>query len=381
MSELLPKKLLEEFEEVAKKLKLTKKEKEKALKALEEKYLQALIEPQEPIGVVTAQSFGEPATQMLLNAFHFAGVAEVQLMTGLPRLIEILDARKKPKVPSMTIYLKREYQDPKKAEEFVKKLVEVKLVDIAKEFEIDLFEKAIIVHLDEKKLEEYNISEKDLKKAIKVYKGSVKIEGNKVIVKLSQNKRPKDLYQYKHKLKNVVVKGVKGITYALITRDKQTGELIIQTLGSNLKEVLEMEEVDETRTITNDIHEIAKVLGIDAAREAIIREIRKVLEEQGLEIDDRYLLLVADVMTWYGRVLGFTRYGLMSMKPSPLERAVFETPVQNLSKAALYGEPSPMKSVIENVLVDQPIPLGTGSVKVLFDEEKFEKALKEKEKK
>ena len=87
------------------------------------------------------------------------------------------------------------------------------------------------------------------------------------------------------------------------------------------------------------------------------------------------------MMTWYGEVLGFTRYGLMERKPSPLERATFEMPVRNLVEAALISEPSPMKSVIENILVDQPIPVGTGSVKVVFDEEKFEKLKKRKNKK
>lgn len=383
MSSILPPKLLEEFEEVAKKLKLNKSQKEKALKYLEKKYLEALIDPQEPIGVVTAQSFGEPSLQMLLNAFHFAGVAEVQLMTGLPRIIEILDAKRKPKVPSMTIYLKKEYQTPEKAEEVAKKIKEVKLKDIAKRIDIDLIENSIIVELDEEAMKEYNIDIKELKKKAKVGRSTVKIEGNVIYVKFNNPKRPKELYQYKNKLKEVVVSGIKGITYTLVTRDKQTGELIIQTFGSNLKEVLELEEIDETRTITNDIHEIAKVLGIDAAREAIIREIQKVLEEQGLEIDYRYLALVADMMTWYGEVLGFTRYGLMDKKKSPLQRAVFETPVQIFIKAALYGEPATMESVIENILVNQPVPIGTGRLRVVFDEEKFlkeYKKLKEKAK-
>ena len=271
MSSILPKKILEEFEEVAKKLRLTKKEKEKALKVLEEKYLNALIEPQEPIGTVTAQSFGEPATQMLLNAFHFAGVAEVQLMTGLPRIIEILNAKKEPTVPSMTIYLEK--NDPELAEKIAKEIVEVKLKDIAKSFEIDFIGNAIIVELDEEALKEHELNKKDLPKLVKIHKANVKLDGNRLVIKFGK-KRPKELYQAKLKIKDLRIKGVKGITYALITRDKETGELIIQTLGSNLKEVLKLEGVDSTRTVTNNIHEIAQVLGIDAAREAIIREIR-----------------------------------------------------------------------------------------------------------
>ena len=313
MSSILPKKILEEFEEVAKKLKLTKKEKEKALKVLEEKYLNALIEPQEPIGTVTAQSFGEPATQMLLNAFHFAGVAEVQLMTGLPRLIEILDAKREPSTPSMTIYLER--NDPKLAEKVAKEIVEVKLKDIVKNFEIDFLENAIIAELDEAALREHEIRKEEIAKKIKVHKGSVKLDGNRIIIKLNK-KRPKELYQAKLKIKEIRVKGVKGISYALIRRDELTGELIIQTLGSNLREVLKIDGVDSTRTVTNNFYELAEVLGIDAAREAIIREIKEVLAKSNLEIDDRYILLVADLMTWYGDVFGFTRYGLMSRKPS-----------------------------------------------------------------
>ncbi|AAR39272.1 NEQ427 [Nanoarchaeum equitans Kin4-M] len=368
---LLPEKILQEFEEMAKKYKIRGKKKEQLLKKLEEKYLNSLIDPQEPIGIITAQSFGEPATQMLLNAFHFAGVSELQLVTGLPRLIEILNAKKKPTIPSMTIYLEK--NDEKLAEELVNKLIEVKLSDIAKSISIDVINKRIIIELDQQLVKEKDITKKDLEKAFKSAKLKAKIENNTITIEAG-NKRPKELYLLKNKIKDLHIKGVKGIKYAMITREND--ELVIKTFGSNLKEVLKMKGIDKTRTTTNDIHEIAKVLGIDAAREAIIEEIQKVLEEQGLEIDVRYLLLIADVMTYYGEVLGFTRHGLMERKPSPLERATFEVPFKNLADAALLGEKDDLRAVIVNVLINQPAPMGTGRIKLVFDEKKFEELKK-----
>ena len=121
-----------------------------------------------------------------------------------------------------------------------------------------------------------------------------------------------------------------------------------------------MPEVDEKRTITNDIHEIAAVLGIEAAREAIINEVMKVMESQGLNVDIRHIMLVADMMCATGKIKGITRYGVVSEKASVLARASFETPIKHLINAALIGEEDKLSSVVENVMVNQPVPVGTG---------------------
>ena len=95
------------------------------------------------------------------------------------------------------------------------------------------------------------------------------------------------------------------------------------TFEKELKKVLELEFVDETRTISNDVFEISSVLGIEAARQAIINEIFKVIDSQGLNIDRRHIMLVADTMCMSGQIQGITRYGVVSDKSSVLARASF----------------------------------------------------------
>ncbi|MFB0557900.1 MAG: DNA-directed RNA polymerase subunit A'', partial [Candidatus Bathyarchaeia archaeon] len=122
-----------------------------------------------------------------------------------------------------------------------------------------------------------------------------------------------------------------------------------------------------TRTTTNDIHEIAKILGIDAARNALIKEAHSVLEEQGLDVDVRHVMLVSDIMTNSGEVQQIGRHGISGEKSSVLARAAFELTIQHLVNAAIKGETDPLKGVIENIIVGQSMPLGTGSVELFMN--------------
>jgi DNA-directed RNA polymerase subunit A" len=127
-----------------------------------------------------------------------------------------------------------------------------------------------------------------------------------------------------------------------------------------LKEILLSDEVDNVRTTTNDILEIAKTLGIEAARNAIVNEVLYVLEEQGIPLDPRHVYLVADLMCVSGEVQGITRHGIISQKTSVLARASFEIPLSHLVDASLSGECDKLSSVVENILINQPVPIGTG---------------------
>jgi len=143
-------------------------------------------------------------------------------------------------------------------------------------------------------------------------------------------------------------------------------EYVVYTEGSNFREILGMPEVDFTRTVTNDIHEIAEVLGIEAARNAIINEAMKTLEEQGLEVDIRHIMLVADMMTSSGEIRQVGRHGISGEKASVLARASFEITTKHLFDACLRGEKDRLDGIIENVIAGQPIPLGTGSVELIM---------------
>ncbi len=167
-----------------------------------------------------------------------------------------------------------------------------------------------------------------------------------------------ETYKLKEKIKDMYIRGVKGITQVLPV--KSDSEFIIITSGSNLKDVMQIDEVDETRTITNDVFEVLSVLGVEAARQVIINEATKVIEDQGLDVDIRHIMLVADAMTTTGNVKGITRGGITGEKKSVLARASFETPMKHLVHASLIGEEDELSSVIENVMLNQPVPVGTG---------------------
>jgi len=373
---MLPKKIEEELNKELEKLNVSEELKKKIKEKVIEKYEKCKIEPGEAIGIVTAQSFGEPATQTILRSFHFAGISELQLTLGLPRLIEILDAKKKPSTPSMTIYLKEPYnKDKEKVMEVARKIKETKIEDISSSIAVDFLNKTIEIHIDEDSLKKENLSYSIVISKIKkhVKNAEVDIEDNVIYIKMQkENVDIKKLYVLKEKLKSILVKGIKGIKQALPVFDENSGEYVIKTYGSNLEEVLKVEEVDETRTYTNDIHEIEKVLGIEAARNAIVKEILAVLEEQGLSVDIRYVLLVADIMTFNGKVMGVTRYGITGHKPSIFARAAFEIPIKHLTMAAMFGEKDEIRGVVENVIINQPAPVGTGIVKLIYAESKKE---------
>jgi DNA-directed RNA polymerase subunit A" len=132
-----------------------------------------------------------------------------------------------------------------------------------------------------------------------------------------------------------------------------------------------IEGVDFKRTTTNNIAEIADVLGIEAARNAIIEEMISTLNEQGLDVDPRHITLIADAMTMDGEVKQIGRHGIAGGKASVLSRAAFEVTVDNLLEAAIHGETDELKGVTENVIVGQPIKLGTGAVELVSREVKY----------
>jgi DNA-directed RNA polymerase subunit A' len=139
--------------------------------------------------------------------------------------------------------------------------------------------------------------------------------------------------------------------------------------------VLEIVGVDTSRTTTNNVHEIAKTLGIEASRNALIHEAKGVLEEQGLDVDVRHVMLVADMMASTGEVQQIGRHGISGKKSSVLARAAFEITVPNIVEAAVKGESDPLAGVTENVIVGQSIPIGTGLVELYMST--FEKQEKE----
>ncbi|HLC72194.1 MAG TPA: DNA-directed RNA polymerase subunit A'' [Candidatus Nanoarchaeia archaeon] len=358
----MPKKLIEELKAEAKERNLTKEQIRKVLEYLREEYDAAKINPGEAIGILTAESFGEPGTQMTLRVFHFAGVAEVSVTQGLPRLIEILDARKEISTPSMEIYLKKGVsKDMAEVKRVAALIKETKLSEIATEFSIDLNKLQVEVQLNQNRMKDLKLKPDQVAEALNANMKGVKASasGEKIVIKTkAEENELMETYKIKEKAKEVFIKGVKGVKQVLPVKNNE--EYIIITAGSNLKDVVEIEEVDETRTTTNNLFEVLKVFGVEAGRQNIIREAQKVIEDQGLDVDIRHIMFIADTMTTSGTIKGITRSGITGEKKSVLARASFETPLKHLINASVIGEEDDLNSVIENVMLNQPVPLGTG---------------------
>ena len=315
------------------------------------------LESGESIGIITAQSFGEPSTQMALRTFHFAGVQEMQVTQGLPRLIEIFDARKKPSSPKMEIYLNKEYNNEKDAKTFAEKIKEVTLKEIASEINLDFSDKNIEIKIDKKGLKQTHISIKKIVEKLGDLGFNAKEKKDSIILNASGFSF-KEIYKLKEKLKKTIISGIKGIKQILIVKKER--DFVIMTLGTNLKEMVDFKEINKDKLISNDLHEVKNVFGIEVARRLIIDETSNVLNTQGLNIDIRHLKLMSDAMTNTGEVKGVTRMGIISQKSSILARATFETPVKQFVNATIKGSKDKLTSVIENIILNQPVPIGTG---------------------
>ncbi len=356
---------------------ISKKDYPLMMELINDRFENRLVDSKESVGIISAQSIGEPGTQMTMKTFHYAGVAEVNVTQGLPRMIEIVDARKVPSTPMMEVYLKEEFKkDRDKAKKLAFDLEETHLIDIA-DVEIDLVDMKAIIKPYMKKVEEDNIDldtiVERLKKTRRV-KGNVTKEGKQVQITLEEDERKYAvLHTTVEEAKNAKIKGLDGVKRAII---RDTGdECIIYTEGSNLEGALKMDLVDIEKTTSNSPKEICDVLGIEAARNSTIKEAMDTLNEQGLDVDVRHIMLVADMMTNEGSVKAIGRHGISGKKTSVLARAAFEITSTHLLRAAIVGEIDRLDGVTENIIVGQPITQGTGAIEVKYTPGKTSEAV------
>jgi len=358
------------------------------IKKAYELFARRQIDPHESVGIVAAQSIGEPGTQMTLRTFHYAGVAEMNVTLGLPRLIEILDARRTPSTPVMTIYLKEEFRsDLEKVKAVAARIESTYLIDVC-DIETDIINMKLKIKPDFEKMHAKSIKPETLMKELDRFKDcEVSEENEEIVISMKMGEDMKMPYRrlmvLNEQVKNLKLGGIDGITRTIIKKDDSTNEYVIYTEGTNLRGVFEnIPEVDIKRTTTNDVLEIYDVLGIEAARNAIIRETSKTLEEQGLNVDIRHIMLVADIMTNDGDVRAIGRHGISGRKSSVLARAAFEITSTHLLRAGLVGDEDPLNGVAENIIVGQPVTLGTGAVHLVYKPpEKHGKGEDKKEKK
>lgn len=343
----------EEIELPIKIQKMLEKADKKEQQEVVEKYKKAIVVPGEAVGTVAAQSIGEPGTQMTLRTFHYAGVVELSVPLGLPRLIEIIDAKRSPKNSIMAVYLDESHNKTKRdADEIANQVPEKFMKDVVK-MRIDLKESKLTLETEDK--EAIDILQK---------LEGVSHRGNVFTIKAETLS---ELQKIRGKLEKKRLSGIKDIGRAFVR--KLGDEYLIYTEGSNLKSVLAIPGVDVKRTTTNDIQQIYETLGIEACRNAIINEAMKVLEDQALDVDIRHIMLVADRMTVTGELQAVGRTGISGAKGSVLARAAFEETEKHILNAALHNEVDPLQGVAENIIIGQPIPVGTGTVELAVNQE------------
>ena len=333
-------------------------------------YQRHKMDQNESAGVMAAHSIGEPGTQMNMRTFHYAGVANINVTQGLPRLIEIVDARRIPSTPSMDIPLEGiAAQDESVARLVASNIEMTSILDVAT-IDTDITNMTLIVRPNIRKMEERHLEVEELVERlnkVKAVRGMVKLSGYDIVIQ-SDEPSYKKLQAMYDAVKTAKIKGIDGITRAVLS--KTEGYWKIVTEGSNLKEVLAVEGVDAPNVMTNSILEVADVLGIEAARNSIIHEAMGTLGEAGLDVDIRHIMLVADLMTNDGYVKAIGRHGVSGKKSSVLARAAFEITAAHLLHAAMVGEVDHLEGVTENIIVGQPVTLGTGAVNLIYTPKK-----------
>nr|AOE43181.1 RNA polymerase II largest subunit/RNA polymerase II core subunit [Cavenderia deminutiva] len=402
---------------------------------VESKFYQALANPGEMVGAIAAQSIGEPATQMTLNTFHYAGVSSKNVTLGVPRLKEIINVAKNVKTPSLTIYLQPEIgRDSEKAKAVQCQLEYTTMARVTAATEIyydpdirntvieedqefltnyfllpddDIKEEDVMspwvlrIELDREMVTDKKLSLYDITQCIKRDFGKLNCiysddNAEKLIIRVRTIGESKDstnddddtfLRRIESKmLSEMVLCGVNNITKVFMRHDDQIKvnpdngafltkkEWVLDTDGVNLLEVMSHPDVDHSRTTSNDIVEIIQVLGIEAVRNALLKELRAVISFDGSYVNYRHLAILADVMTYRGHLMAITRHGINRVESGPLMRCSFEETVEILMDAAMFSETDEIRGVTENIILGQLPPLGTGSFEVFLNQDMIKDA-------
>jgi DNA-directed RNA polymerase II subunit RPB1 len=410
-------------------------------------YKKSVVNPGEMVGMIGAQSIGEPTTQMTLNTFHFAGVASKSNVTrGVPRIEECLSLTENLKNPSLTIHLKpAEETDKNKAQELKHNLEFTKLKDITKSVTIcfdpednntlieedkplisqyyefmkmienndDDEDKIVCNNNDEKskwimrfefdaeEMLDRNISMDDIHFSLENgYKDEISClysdyNSDKLIFRIRLNDNPRkkksdtetldqmdEIYMLQniqnHFLNNIVIKGIKSLSKVNLRKIQnnlieEDGNFIpkeswvLDTIGTNLLDILAVDTIDYTRTISNDIMETYKVLGIEAARQTILNEILEVIQFDGTYINYHHVAMLADRMTTNKKLVSIFRHGINNDEIGPIAKACFEETPEMFIRAAKHAELDNMRGVSANVMCGQEGYFGTSCFQVLLN--------------
>ncbi|VFV46792.1 dna-directed rna polymerase ii subunit rpb1 [Lynx pardinus] len=365
---------------------------------IESKFNQAIAHPGEMVGALAAQSLGEPATQMTLNTFHYAGVSAKNVTLGVPRLKELINISKKPKTPSLTVFLLgQSARDAERAKDILCRLEHTTLRKVTANtaiyydpnpqstvvaedqewvnvyYEMPDFDVARIspwllrVELDRKHMTDRKLTMEQIAEKINAGFGddlncifnddnAEKLVLRIRIMNSDENKMQEeeevvdkmddDVFLRcieSNMLTDMTLQGIEQISKVymhlpqtdnkkkiIITEDgefKALQEWILETDGVSLMRVLSEKDVDPVRTTSNDIVEIFTVLGIEAVRKALERELYHVISFDGSYVNYRHLALLCDTMTCRGHLMAITRHGVNRQDTGPLMKCSFEETV------------------------------------------------------
>ena len=408
-------------------------------------YKDAIVAPGEMVGMIAAQSIGEPTTQMTLNTFHFAGVASKSNVTrGVPRIEEILSLSENPKNPSVTIYLPKDQERSREdAQQLIPRIEHTKLQEIVSSVDIcfdpddmkslieedvdtltqyyefenmvdecsgqdsgDAKDKSkwiIRMEMDKESMLDKNVTMDDINFAISnAYEDEVQCvysdyNSDKLVFRLRlssvlSNKKKNfksnpldqsdEIYLLKNfqdnLLNNIVLSGVKNISKVILRkvtdnvvkedgRYNKTESWVLDTVGTNLLQVLSLDYIDVTRTTSNDIQEIYRTFGIEAARNAIFNELTEVIEFDGTYINYHHLSMLCDRMCYKSKMISIFRHGINNDDIGPIAKASFEETPEMFLKAARHAELDQMRGISANVMCGQMGFFGTSCFQVLAD--------------
>ncbi|CAG8470140.1 13405_t:CDS:2 [Ambispora gerdemannii] len=409
---------------------------------IQHRFQNSLVAPGEMVGTIAAQSIGEPATQMTLNTFHYAGVSSKNVTLGVPRLKEIINVAKNIKTPSIHVYLNGRYAKDMELAKEIQSAIEyttLKTVTQCTEIWYDPDIQTSIIEEDREFVELYYQMEDDdttvnnytqspwvlrfelghsvmLDKKLPMDMVGNKIQDHfrrdihaiwnddnnekkiircRILNEMSKENVDEDGGTHSTTEEDVFLKrlennmlgtiglrGIKGINRVYLIQTKKTqvsvnnqGQIVkedewtLETDGTNLQQVLCVEHVDHKRTYSNNCVEIMQVLGIEATRAALLRELRGVIEFDGSYVNYRHLALLCDVMTSRGHLMAITRHGINRAETGALMRCSFEETVEILMDAAAAGEIDDCRGVAENIMLGQVAPLGTGEFDIYLDDE------------
>lgn len=403
------------------------------IQQVKHRFYDAIAHPSEMVGIISAQSIGEPCTQMTLNTFHLSGVSSAsKAVRGVPRMKELLSVTKNIKAPTLTIYLdERIRKDKNESKKVLTSIQTTYFKDIVKHSKIyfdpedfnttieddrlfldtyrefireelmessDLTPWLLRFEFDKEKMKEFEITMQDLGYVIyDYYKDTVNCmfsddSSNNLVmrVKLPETKdEDKDLITElkaleKNILENIIINGVRKINKVVMNNHEykeyneetmgfdKTNEWVLETNGTNLIDILGHKNVDATRTVSNDVTEIYELLGIEAARQALYNEMWDVIKTADLYVNYRHISLLVDTMTNRGYLLSVDRHGINRVDIGPLAKCSFEEVTDMLVKAGIFSEVDKISGVSANIMLGQIPPYGTGDTDVLVDDLKLQ---------